>query len=75
MHMPITLYTYMHTYSYLFAFVVFSTDVSKSNVQGNIRYKDSRLHRGSHLMHYYCVCIVCMYCMYSCVSYHIGIIA
>ena len=49
----------MHTYSYLFAFVVFSTDVSKSNMQGNLRYKDSRLHRGLHLMHYYCVVLMC----------------
>ena len=60
----------MCTFSIRYCLCHVCTDVSKSNMQENLRYKDSRLLKGLHLI---CVAMHGMY-TYSCVSYHVDII-
>ena len=39
----------MYTHRFSFYFCHVSTDLTKSSMQENLRYKDSRLHKGLHL--------------------------
>ena len=48
-----TVCMYVHAYVHLVTcFCRVCTDVSKSNMQENLIYEDSRLHKGLCLMHY-----------------------